>query len=277
MATRKLRWLALVVLVLAAGGGCAGRAARRLPAGRAPIRLLLLPVVVSLYVRHLKDVATPPEGHLGEVEERARIDARLRSVAETLHRDLLVRLDAAPGVIPVAPSAAARATALVGPWPDAARKRVAEARAAGAETVMEVELLGYGRVPQRWLVYLIGSGVVEGAVQGVVAARVVHNPWVGLGVLAEEIVQESLTWGGGALLFNAYYAPVTLRATLYDGHTGVRLWRKTVFVPVDRRRLRHRPEAERHRREVQLALTLDRAEARLVERLARVVAARPAP
>jgi len=54
------------------------------------------------------------------------------------------------------------------------------------------------------------------------------------------------------------------------------LWRHTVFVPVDRKRLRHLPETERHRREPQLALTLDAAEARLIDTLAEVVAARPA-
>jgi len=268
------RWLAVVFLATATG--CAGWSARHLPKGSEPINLVLMPVELSLHVRHLVEIATPPAGGLAKAAERAQVKETLAAVGETLHRDLLVRLDAAPGLTLVEEAAASRAAAMVGPWPDAASQRVAAARAAGAGAVMEVELLGYGRVPRRWLAYLIGSGVAEGVVQGVIAAQVVHNFWVALAVAAEEVTSETLTWGGGAFLFNAYYAPVTVRATLYDGHTGARLWRHTVFVPVDRKRLRHLPETERHRREPQLALTLDAAEARLIDTLAEVVAARPA-
>jgi len=260
------RWLAVVFLATATG--CAGWSARHLPKGSEPINLVLMPVELSLHVRHLVEIATPPAGGLAKAAERAQVKETLAAVGETLHRDLLVRLDAAPGLTLVEEAAASRAAAMVGPWPDAASQRVAAARAAGAGAVMEVELLGYGRVPRRWLAYLIGSGVAEGVVQGVIAAQVVHNFWVALAVAAEEVTSETLTWGGGAFLFNAYYAPVTVRATLYDGHT--------VFVPVDRKRLRHLPETERHRREPQLALTLDAAEARLIDTLAEVVAARPA-
>ena len=139
-------------------------------------------------------------------------------------------------------------------------------QATNAQAVLDVELSGYGHIKRKWLAYLIGSGVAEGVVQGAIAATVT-NAWVGLAVAAEEIASEVLTWGGAAYLFNVHYAPITLEAELIASRDGHRLWHKVTFVSTDRKALKKRPKKERRRKEVQLALTLKKAERKLVASL----------
>jgi hypothetical protein len=94
---------------------------------------------------------------------------------------------------------------------------------------------------------------------------------IGLAVAAEEITSEVLTWGGGAYLFNANYAPITLEAALIDSRDGHRVWHKITFVAIDRKALKKLPEEERTRKEVQLRVTLKRAERKLTKSLPKAV------
>jgi len=257
---RAPRCAAALALLLAAG--CASWPAHGVrPGPEGTFRIALLPVAVTAHARHLSDLETlppPPPPPPSGAAERARIDAALAAAGARMTASLAERLRDAPPLAPVAvPEAAAGADP------------AAAARVAGADAALVVELSGYGRIKGRWVTYLIGSGVVEAAVQGVVAARVVHNGWVGLAVGLEELGSEVLTWGGGAWLFNAWYAPVTLQARLVAARDGRTVWRDLVFVPRDRKALKALPPERRARREVQLAATSARAEAELVEDLAK--------
>ena len=53
-----------------------------------------------------------------------------------------------------------------------------------ADAVLQIRLSGYGQIKRKWLVYLIGSGVVEGVVQGVVVGKAVSG-WAGALVAVE--------------------------------------------------------------------------------------------
>lgn len=130
---------------------------------------------------------------------------------------------------------------------------------ADVQAVFVVRLSGYGKLKRKWIALLIGSGVAEGLVQGVVVAKAASNPWVGAAVALEEIVQEVLVWGGGSYLFDRAYAPVTLEAELISVADGSVVWDDTVFVSIDKDAIKMLPEEERRNRDIQLRLTAEKA------------------
>lgn len=133
------------------------------------------------------------------------------------------------------------------------------------QAILVVKVSGYGKIKKKWLVYLLGSGVVEGVVQGVLAAKLVKNNWVGLVVGLEEIGQEILVWGGGSYLFDQHYAPVTLESELISTRDGKSIWDDTVFVSVDKDAIEKLPKQEQNKKEKQLLLTAQKAINKLVE------------
>jgi len=261
------RPLLAVLLCCALTTACASWSAHGIAPGAAqPPRIAVLPVTATMTVRHLDEIATPPEPPPNADAEKALIEARMAAVTTALTASLMDRLS---GRFQIVPEEEIDRALTETPEPadgDGREWFAAVGRAVEAQAVLHVELSGYGHIKRRWLVYLIGSGVAEGVVQGVVAATVT-NAWVGLGVAAEEIASEVLTWGGGAFLFNAYYAPITLEAELIASRDGHRLWHKITFVAVDRKALKKLPKDERRRKEVQLDLTLTKAERKLVASL----------
>ena len=130
-----------------------------------------------------------------------------------------------------------------------------------------IRLSGYGHLKNKWVVYLIGTGVAEGVVEGAVVGGATANVWVGTAVALEEIGQEILTWGGGAYLFNMYYAPITIEGELISTVDGKRVWSHTTFDSIDRKALKKLPQEEQKKKEVQLEVTAEKAEKDLVENL----------
>ncbi|HVE13248.1 MAG TPA: hypothetical protein VNI01_07635 [Elusimicrobiota bacterium] len=145
---------------------------------------------------------------------------------------------------------------------------VVASTAAGGQAALQVDVGGYGKVKRSWLFWLIGSGVVEGAVQGALLAQV-GGPWAGLGIAVEEVAQESLTWGGGAFVFNRVFTPVILDGELRSGADGARIWSKTALARINRRALKELPEERRKEKAVRLRLTAQKAAEELVDSLSK--------
>jgi hypothetical protein len=254
MAGRSPLLAALLCCVLTTA--CASGSAHGIRASKAqPLRIAILPATATVPIHHPGD------------EEQAMIQKYMAEVTTTLTRALGDRM-ASTGRFQIVPEAEVE-HGLAGQC-DVEEIPVVRlaviGRTVGAQAVLRVELSGYGHIKRRWLAYLIGTGVAEGVAQGAIATSVT-TIWVGLAVAAEEITSEVLTWGGGACLFNAHYAPITLEAELIDSRDGDRLWHKVTFVAIDRKALKKIPKEERARKEVQLRLTLARAERKLVASL----------
>ncbi|MBI5137616.1 MAG: hypothetical protein HZA24_09850 [Nitrospirae bacterium] len=218
------------------------------------LEVAVLPVRPTAHVRHLADIADAPAPD--GADERALIDAELAAAAAHLDGVLHPLLADQPELAPVSPDRV-RAALPEAPPDDAGAAAIG--RRLGVPAVLRTELSGYGRLKGRWVAILIGTGVVEGVAQGIVAVRLTDNRWLGLGLLLEEIAQEVLTWGGGAYLFNAHYAPVTLEVRLIASADGHAIWHDTILVGINRKALKVLPEAERKRRSVQLRVTAERA------------------
>ncbi|MBI3553626.1 MAG: hypothetical protein HY077_14105 [Elusimicrobia bacterium] len=137
-----------------------------------------------------------------------------------------------------------------------------------AQAVLAVEVGGYGKIKKKWLVWLIGAGLIEGTAQGVAVAQVA-GPWAAVGIAAEEIVQEALTWGGGAFLFNRIFTPVILDGKLTSVRDGKKAWSDTAFARINRKALKKLPAEQRKDKAVRLRLTAEKAAEELIENLAK--------
>lgn len=145
---------------------------------------------------------------------------------------------------------------------------------ADADAVLDVRIAGYGKVERKWVAWLLGSGLVEGAAQGA-ALGAVAGPWAGLGIALEEVAQETLTWGGGAYVFDKVFTPVILEAALRSPD-GAKAWTKTVMVERSRKAIKSLPPELRKDRAARLRATAASAAALLAAKLARALAAHAA-
>jgi hypothetical protein len=142
---------------------------------------------------------------------------------------------------------------------------------ADVDVVLDVRVAGYGKVERKWIAWLLGSGLAEGAAQGA-ALGVVAGPWAGLGIALEEVAQETLTWVGGAYVFDTFFTPVILEASLRSP-SGEAAWTKTVMVERDRKAIKSLPADQRRSREARLRVTARAAAEKLARKLAKAVAA----
>jgi len=104
------------------------------------------------------------------------------------------------------------------------------AKEEGADLVLAVDVAGYGQIKRKWVLLMAGTGLVEGVAQGIATAGVTDNPVIGAGVAAEEIASESLTWLGGAWLWNKYLAPVTLEGRMWRVRDRRLIWHEIQFA-----------------------------------------------
>lgn len=218
-----------------------------------------MPVELTAEIGKVSDImSSPPE----VADERKFIREQMQIVSDRLTHALKARLGESSyvevvSVEPSGPDTLELASAVPQAW---SPEELAKLKtASGARAVLLVKLSGYGQIKKKWLAYLIGSGVVEGVVQGVLASKLTDNSWVGIAVALEEIGQEVLVWGGGAYLFDKHYAPVTLEAQLISTLDGKPIWDDTVFVSVDKAAIEALPEKDRKKKEIQLNLTANKA------------------
>ncbi len=235
------------------------------------LRIAVLPVINEVEITKIKDIETVPEPEKEISNEKVRIKQQMEKVTEDMIRSIETRLNASPyfEVVPHEQVAEALTTKVAQPVnaPLTAEQIKSIGMALNAHALLIIRLSGYGHLKRRWVVYLIGTGVVEGVVEGAVVGGATANPWVGTAVALEEIGQEVLTWGGGAYLFNMYYAPITIESELISTVDGKHVWSHTTFDSIDRKALKKLSEEEKKKKEVQLKVTAEKAEKDLVENL----------
>lgn len=252
--------------------GCAGWA--RHGVGMRPPRKLkvaVLPVVEAVSIKKLKYVMSVSSSTEPPADEGAAVEAELGRVREALTGELEKRL-AGTYFFEVLPSTAVRAAmaeagVCVSTCSLNSGLAAALGRRLGADVLLSSRLSGYGRVKKKWITLMILSGVVEGGVQGIVAAKLVHNTWVAVGVAAEEVAQEMVTWWGGSFLFGKAFSPVVMEGELRSGSDGKVIWSKTALATLDRKELKKLPPGERDKKELRLKITAESAVGELVKSL----------
>lgn len=121
---------------------------------------------------------------------------------------------------------------------------------------LKVELSGYGSLKEKWKNVLIGTGIAEGIIQGVIVGTATSNPWLGLAVGAEEIGSEYLAWNGVDWILGEAYAPVTLEASLLYMNNNEIIWQDSSFVTENEEELN---DVEKKEKSMQLKASLHKA------------------
>lgn len=267
-----LRWFSGVMVLSFFLTGCATWAGHGVTTHpHEKLRIAVLPVISEVEITKIKDIETVPEQEKEISDEKVRIKQQMEKVTEDMTRSIETRLNASPyfEVVPheqVAEALAAKAAQPVN-VPLTTEQIQSLGMELNAHALLIIRLSGYGHLKNKWVVYLIGTGVVEGVVEGAVVGGATANVWVGMAVALQEIGQEVLTWGGGAYLFNMYYAPITIEGELISTIDGKQVWSHTTFDSIDRKALKKHPEEEQKKKEVQLEVTAEKAEKDLVENL----------
>ena len=262
----------IVLSLFLAGTGCATWAKHGVVLDSKKVRIAVMPVQNTLRIKRLKDIQTvPASAHNSLTNEAVLVSRQMHQATEEIGRYLATNLDRSYFFQVVPPEEVQQALETFGADPAKGTLTTNQIMAIGprldAQMILVVKLSGYGRIKKKWMFYLIGSGVVEGTVQGIAAAVVTSSTWAGIGLAAEEILQETLTWGGGTFLFNRIFTPVILDAELASTADGRIIWTDTTFARINSKGLKQLPEAERKMKEIRLRLTADAAAHELVVNL----------
>jgi len=129
---------------------------------------------------------------------------------------------------------------------------------------LKVDLSGYGSLKKKWKNVLIGTGIAEGIIQGIIVGAATSNPWLGVAVGAEEITSEYLTWNGVDWIFGEAYAPVTLEGRLLYLKNNEVIWEDASFVTENEDAL---TDIEKKDKSLQLKASLYKAEEELISSL----------
>jgi hypothetical protein len=223
----------------------------------------VLPVRNEVTVKRLEDLRTLPETETTHTNESVLIQREMQQAANVIRGDVEKGLcnsyffevipDARVGQALTALGLESYGASL------STNQVIALGQATGATVILFTRISGYGKIKKKWLVLLVGSGLVEGVVQGGIAAYAVGNGWVAVGVAAEEILQEALTWGGGAWLFNRIYTPVILETELFSAVDGQVIWTDTSMARINRKALKKLPKEESKKKEIRLQKTAEAA------------------
>lgn len=254
------RFAAAALILALATAGCAGWARHGIdPTPPRRIRLAVLPVDLAVPVVKLKSIETVSGP--APADEAAQVRRRMDAVAAGLRKELEERLETSYlfEVVPSSTVDAAQAELKTSTAPITAGL---VARKVGADAALAVRLSGYGAVKRSWLVWITAVAAAEGVTQGVVVG-VVAGPVAGAAIAGEEVVQETLTTGGGVFFFDRYFTPVILEAHLISAADGAEFWKGTALAVRDRRALKKLPIERRRLKQVRLALAARSAIAEL--------------
>lgn len=251
--------------------GCATWGNHGIGLTSAKVPIVMMPVQNTVQIKHLKDIRTVIDSERDATNETEQVAAQMHVAVDDIGRCIVTNLSRSDYFQIIPPEQTEAAVAALDVDLTSGALTTNQIKAIGgqlnAEAVLVVKVSGYGKIQKKWLVLLIGSGVVEGTVQGVVVASATSSPWAGIGIAAEEILQEVLTWGGGVFLFNRIFTPVILEAELVSTSDGETIWKDTAFARINRKGLKQLPEDERKKKEVRLKLTAEKAAQELVKNL----------
>ena len=218
------------------------------------LNLAILPIQFSVKISKRKEIENVPkdEQKLSYKEEASLTQAKLETISQGMTRYIgnqlsqsyffnVVSLDKA------IPFANFQLPASTSAWQDLSQS-------AGASIFLQIQVEGYGHIKKIWLAYLVGSGLAEGLVEGVAASFALgpKQQWIAASIGAEEALQETAEWLGGAYLLDRFFTPVILKARLINGHTGQVFWDETAMGTRAAADLKKFPKSERAKKQIRL-------------------------
>ena len=225
-------------------------------------RIAVVPIQNNVTIKRLKNIESVPKGTPKPPDEKKQVTEKMQKITEDLSLALTKRLSASPYFEVVPDDKVEEGLRQIGSLPETsltAKQIQALGKTVDAPLVLTTKLSGYGKIKNQWLSYLLISGAIEGAVDGLVVAVALGNPALAAAVGGEELLQEGLTWGGGGILFNKIFTPVILEGRLYSVADQRKIWSEVAMARTNRKRLKEYPKQERKNRALRLQLTSERS------------------
>ncbi len=238
------------------------------------LNLAILPIQFSVKISKRKEIQDVPkeEQKLSYKEEAALTQAKLEAISQRMTRYIGNRLSKSyffnivslDKEIPFANFQLPTSSAA---WQDLSRS-------AGAAIFLQVQIEGYGHIRKIWLAYLVGSGLVEGLVEGVAASFALgpRQQWIAAAIGGEEALQETAEWVGGAYILDHFFTPVILKARLINGHTGKVFWSETAMGTWAGADLKKFPKSERSKKQIRLKAVSEAALRKLAKDIEKAAA-----
>jgi len=179
--------------------------------GRSQVSIAMAPVSMSAPVSKLSDIHN--SGEADSANEAFRFRQELATIRSATEASIKAWLDKQQDF-----------RVLDEPKPEPPAMELKQARQQGDDLVLAVDISGYGHIKRKWIALLFGSGVIEGVTQGVAVSDATGNPALGLGVGAEELASEGLTWIGGSWFWSKYFSPVTIEGRMWRVSDGRQIW-----------------------------------------------------
>jgi hypothetical protein len=152
------------------------------------------------------------------------------------------------------------------PW--TADRVKAVAKQFNAQVLLQVSVVGYGKLRTKTLLKHIGTSAVKGTVEGAIVAGPA-GPVAGALALTYSLLEGTFLWTTGTFIFNKVYTPVVLEVRLYSGADGGKIWSTDTMSIINKAALKQLPPALRENKDARLTLAAEKAVDRVVFELAR--------
>lgn len=216
----------------------------------------LLPIGFDLEITKLSSVKTVEET-LSSEEESEQLAEALREIRQETRWLLLSRLAIGQGFRFVSLEETDAVAEKLALKPGAVPKpyQVTEfGRRLGADLVIAVSILDYGKVRWQWLAAGMFADIAwETVVIGVATA---WNPAIILGNVGFELLTSTPLWFGGGYLFGVAMRPVRVEARAFETFQGWPIWQTMEESVYARGALKYLPEDLRGKKEAQLHLNI---------------------
>ena len=238
------------------------------------LNLAILPIQFSVKISKRKEIEDVPknEQKLSSIKESSLAQAKVQAASQEMTRYLEKRLSQSYffNIIPLSDKIPFVHFQL--PTSSAAWQEFSQT--AGASVFLQIQVEGYGHIKKSWLFYLLGTGAIEGIVEGVAVSFAVdrNQQWIAVGVGVEEAAQETAEWLGGTYLFDRFFTPVILKARLINAKTGKVFWSETTMGTWARADLKKFPKSERSKKQIRLKAVSDAALRKLAEDIEKAAA-----
>lgn len=147
-------------------------------------------------------------------------------------------------------------------------EKIRSIKASNADLIMLSKISAYGKVKKEWIFLLVGSGILEGIVHGFIASKATGSGVVAVGVALEEIITETLKWGGGAYFFGRQFNPVILETRLYSAKSGKMVF-KANSIAIARKKFFKKSDIEKRSRRYRLKVVSEKAIEEIIKKLSK--------
>ncbi len=236
-----------------------------------PQRIAVVEVPIAHSIKRLRQISSDPRPGDRQVE-RQLIAVKLRRAQDQARDGMISALESEGRFLVLKDTATAQLIdSLDLAYHDETIARDVLARfreVTNADAVLRFRISDYGRTPRKTLkwIYIVTSAWIAGVIT-IAATNPKTQPYIGA-YIGTEVLQEGAELYLGTSFFGHEYKPARVEAELIDLRTGKILWQDAKTRTASKKFLKAYPKEQRSR-ELELAVSVDRATLDLAKSLAK--------